>query len=42
MLFMNLYEDILVRQKLKTKQGNSLINNIDIYISDNSKTVYRY
>ena len=42
MLFMNLYEDILVRQKLKMKQGNSLINNIDIYISDNSETVYWY
>ena len=26
MLFQNLYEDILVRQKLKTKHGNSLIN----------------
>ena len=25
MLFHNLYEDILVRQKLKTKQGNPLI-----------------
>ena len=25
MLFQNLYEDILVRQKLKTKQGNPLI-----------------
>ena len=29
MLFQNLYEDILVYEKLKKKQGNPLINSID-------------
>ena len=29
MLFQNLYEDILVHQKLKTKQKNPLINSIE-------------
>ena len=29
MLFQNLYEDILIPQKLKTKQENPLINSID-------------
>ena len=28
MLFQNLYKDILVHQKLKTKQGNPLINSV--------------
>ena len=32
MLFQNLYEGILVRQKLKTKQENSLINSVYLYI----------
>ena len=32
MLFQNLYEDILVRQKLKMKQGNHLINSIDYVV----------
>ena len=29
MLVQNLYENILIRQKLKTKQGNHIINSID-------------
>ena len=37
MLFHNLYEDILVRQKLKTKQGNPLINSIDTYFKVSCK-----
>ena len=32
MLFQNLYKDILVCQKLKTKQGNIVISNVYIYI----------
>ena len=32
MLFQNLYEDILIRQKLKTKQKNPLINSVCVYI----------
>ena len=32
MLFQILYDDILVRQKLKTKHGNPLINSVCIYI----------
>ena len=39
MLFQNLYEDILVRQKLKTKQENHLINSIDIIKQKNVKIV---
>ena len=32
MLFQILYDDILVRQKLKMKHGNPLINSVCIYI----------
>ena len=33
MLFQNLYENILVRQKLKMNQDNPLINSIDYFHS---------
>ena len=39
MLFQNLYEKILVSQKLKTKQENHLINSIDIIKQKNVKIV---
>ena len=39
LLFQNLYEKILVRQKLKTKQENHLINSIDIIKQKNVKIV---
>ena len=32
MLVQNLYENILIRQKLKTKQGNHIINSINYVV----------